>query len=221
MKKIILSTASALALFAASPAFADPGTESFVTQGGNGGVVQVDQYDHNQYSYINQEGTQETVFVDQQGFIDPTYGDNKSNIYQATVSDNPYSWGERFSTVASVQQMGEANVSYINQDAGFDQQAFVTQIGAGNQVNAHQSGAGNSLTVNQGSQIASGLSNSSNSDQTGFWNAASVTQNGSSNGSDLYQSGDFNTTTLSQKSDGNYSSINQAGGGNLVTVTQN
>ena len=240
MKKLILGTVSAIALFSAGAAFAG-GSSSTVTQNGtaenasinqvaatNSGSVVLQNGGYN-YAGVVQGGNSDSANVTQDQSFSPLGANpNNSNFYNISNSTQT---GVNDSAI--VRQHG-ANTSSINQHG------LSVGVNGGEHAIVQQVGQANSSAIGQGGAGEVGVVA-----QTGNYNSASITQTGTGDGADdnefgpLYENllpapignigsdgatvlslGNYNIANISQAGYRQFAGVEGFGDSNNASVTQ-
>lgn len=240
MKLSIITSVSALALFAATPAFAQTVTQgtadsvSAITQTGNSNVTEVTQRKAGQKSTISQTGNSHRATVGQGvTFTNTASANNTAVITQKARADGT---GSSSGTItqhssnnnAEIDQTGENQALIdqgVNSRTGGANRAKITQMdnasGAAmiNIAGVVQEGSNNTADVGQ-----SGDRNIALFDQTnnpgGAGNSALVSQTGNDNVLDGTQTGENNSVIANQTGDDNVGDAFQSGNDNRVVLTQ-
>jgi hypothetical protein len=247
MKKVILGSASAIALIAAAPALAQDNTSAVnqtgnglsatVTQTGSQGTSQVDQTGATDIAKVTQSGDTNSATVDQDttgatAEIDQNAGGhNAATVNQTNGVQNPNQAPGVGGQNALVQQGSNANAdtyytATVNQDG--QAQAFVRQ------GLRYPSSTNSTVTVDQSAgALPPGDYNYAYVNQDANGSSVGVSQTGTSNwakadqgqvpvgGSGNSTAIDENTTaSLTQSGDNNYAETGQNGSNNGTIVNQ-
>jgi len=227
MKKVILCTA---AMLFATMGFSQ--NESLIDQGktNTADVHQTSTIDLYNFSDVYQRGENEAD-IDQIGenrSIVEQNGDNFAKVYQDGFSNTEFQQSEVYqqgkNNVANVEQIGDGNESYIDQDnhgdahtpgAKIGNMALVTQYDYNNDSEIDQDNDANYAETNQwGNWNDSFTEQVSEGPADGqYLQESYVNQYGEANLSDVYQEGRNNLSTVWQESDTwmpDYSYTNEA-----------
>ncbi|WP_320112646.1 hypothetical protein [Draconibacterium orientale] len=180
-------------------------------------VAESDEPLNGTYSWVNQQGNENTAGVEQQhtgdlssrtGNLD-AYIDQLGDGNTATQLQGPHT--QQGATYAKIYQNGSDNT------------AFQNQVKYGNSAEIFQGGLGNAANQAQDIDLpldAEGSFNTAYINQSGDYNSADQHQDGWSNEATIYQEGDGNTATQDQTSWVSDAYISQSGDDNTATQDQ-
>ncbi|HVF93679.1 MAG TPA: hypothetical protein VM900_05135, partial [Sphingomonas sp.] len=232
MKSTIFLSASAIALFASAPTFAQNNI-STVNQSGNGANADVGQTGTADNSEVNQSAGAKAK-VRQAGtntlagrYTPDQYPNNRSLITQSAANAdadvaqngtvNRSTIDQAAAAVSLVRQTGTYNNSTIRQEAtATGATAKVTQLGS--------YGDNRSGIVQRGDSTATVTQTDGASNPPGFQypgNQSDIDQTGNGNEATVAQNGDDNFSTVTQNATGAVATVVQTGSENNATTTQN